>query len=38
MSDHLDVRTKDGEEVDLTAGTVFVIHPGHEGWVLGNEP
>ena len=29
---------EDGTEVDQRAGDVYVIEPGHEGWVVGDEP
>ena len=38
LSGHLRVRTTDGRELDLRPGDVFVIEPGHEGWVVGDEP
>jgi hypothetical protein len=28
----------DGTEGDATAGTAYVIEPGHEAWVVGDEP
>ncbi|MEI6669761.1 MAG: hypothetical protein WCP29_16550 [Acidobacteriota bacterium] len=32
------VRYEDGCTADFTAPSAFVIEPGHEGWVVGNEP
>ncbi len=28
----------DGSVIDLTPGTVFYIPPGHDSWVVGDEP
>ena len=28
----------DGTEADLTAGDAYVIEPGHDAWVVGDEP
>jgi mannose-6-phosphate isomerase-like protein (cupin superfamily) len=28
----------DGSEADLSAGDVYEIQPGHDAWVLGDEP
>ena len=28
----------DGSEGDATAGTAYVIEPGHDAWVVGDEP
>ena len=32
------VRLNDGAEIVLTAGDVFSIPPGHDGWAVGHEP
>ena len=32
------VRMADGTEVELSAGDAFVIPPGHDAWVVGDEP
>lgn len=32
------VRMDDGSEHDIRPGDVFVIPPGHDAWVLGDEP
>jgi quercetin dioxygenase-like cupin family protein len=32
------VRMDDGREVELCAGEVFAIPPGHDSWVVGDEP
>src|SRR3982750_2733077 len=37
-SGHLHVRSDDGTEEDYKAGDVWVIQPGHDAWVVGNEP
>jgi len=34
----LHVRMDNGTEVDLVAGDVATISPGHDGWVVGDEP
>jgi quercetin dioxygenase-like cupin family protein len=38
ISGHLRIRMDDGTEIDLRPGDVAVIAPGHDGWVVGNEP
>jgi ethanolamine utilization protein EutQ (cupin superfamily) len=38
MSGRLHVRLDDGTEVEAGAGDVVVIPPGHDAWVVGNEP
>lgn len=32
------VRMNDGQEVRITAGQAFHLPPGHDAWVVGNEP
>jgi hypothetical protein len=32
------IRFADGTEVETGAGDVFVAPPGHDAWVVGNEP
>jgi hypothetical protein len=32
------VRMADGTEVELGPGAAFVIAPGHDAWVIGNDP
>jgi len=32
------VRMADGSEVELVPGDAFVIGPGHDAWVIGDEP
>jgi quercetin dioxygenase-like cupin family protein len=34
----LRLRTDEGEEFDLSPGDFAVIAPGHDAWVVGNEP
>ena len=34
----LRVRMDDGTEVDCKAGDVSLLPPGHDAWVVGNEP
>jgi len=29
---------RDGREYDLRAGDIFYVAPGHDSWVLGDEP
>ena len=37
-SGQLHVKSNDGSEEDYRAGDVWVIQPGHDAWVVGNEP
>lgn len=32
------IRMNDGTEMEFGPGDVAVIHPGHDGWVVGDEP
>jgi hypothetical protein len=32
------VKHEDGSEGDVSAGHVYRIGPGHDAWVVGNEP
>jgi hypothetical protein len=32
------VRHNDGTEVEITAGMAYVIEPGHDAWVVGDQP
>ena len=32
------VQMRDGSARELTAGTAFYVAPGHDSWVVGNEP
>ena len=38
VSGTMHVRHDDGTEGDATAGTAYVIEPGHDAWVIGDEP
>lgn len=38
VSGRLHVVMENGEELDLQAGDVAFIPPGHDSWVVGNEP
>jgi mannose-6-phosphate isomerase-like protein (cupin superfamily) len=38
ISGRLHIEMNDGEEVDIGPGDVMRIPPGHDGWVVGDEP
>jgi hypothetical protein len=38
LSGTLHVKTDEGEELDISTGDVYEILPGHEAWVVGDEP
>jgi uncharacterized cupin superfamily protein len=38
VSGRLHVESDDGTAIDLAAGDVFDIPPGHDAWVVGDEP
>jgi uncharacterized cupin superfamily protein len=38
VSGHLHVEHKDGSQADAGPGDAYVIEPGHDAWVVGNEP
>jgi mannose-6-phosphate isomerase-like protein (cupin superfamily) len=38
VSGRLHVAHDDGTSLDLAPGDAYVITPGHDAWVLGNEP
>ena len=38
MSGSLHVVHDDGSESDVVPGVAYVIEPGHDAWVVGNEP
>jgi hypothetical protein len=38
ISGHLHVKMDDGVEGDAGPGDAFVISPGHDAWVVGDEP
>jgi hypothetical protein len=37
LSGRLRVRMEDGTEAEVGPGDLFVVPPGHDGWVVGNE-
>jgi hypothetical protein len=37
-SGRLHIRMNDGQELDLNQGDFFVCQPGHDAWVVGDEP
>ena len=38
VSGHAVAAMRDGRIIDLRAGELFYIGPGHDSWVVGNEP
>src|SRR6187455_622754 len=38
VSGAMHIRHNDGTEADITPGMAYVIEPGHDAWVVGNEP
>jgi quercetin dioxygenase-like cupin family protein len=38
LSGHSKGLMRDGREFDLRAGDFFYVAPGHDSWVVGNEP
>ncbi|HKS91525.1 MAG TPA: cupin domain-containing protein [Tepidiformaceae bacterium] len=38
ISGRMGVRMDDGQELELSPGDAVVIPPGHDGWVIGDEP
>jgi mannose-6-phosphate isomerase-like protein (cupin superfamily) len=38
VSGAMHIRHDDGTEAELTPGMAYVIEPGHDAWVVGNEP
>ena len=38
ISGTMHVRHDDGTEADATPGSAYVIEPGHDAWVVGDEP
>jgi quercetin dioxygenase-like cupin family protein len=38
VSGRLGVRMNDGTEMELEPGDAYEIPPGHDGWVIGDEP
>ncbi|MGH2740780.1 MAG: cupin domain-containing protein [Actinomycetota bacterium] len=38
LSGAVHTQHEDGTEADITAGEAYVIEPGHDSWVTGDEP
>jgi hypothetical protein len=38
LSGAMTIRMDDGTEISMSAGDVVVIEPGHDAWVVGDEP
>lgn len=38
VSGHLHVVHTDGTELEVTGGDAYLIEPGHDAWVVGDEP
>ena len=38
LSGHLHIVHTDGTEADARAGDAYVVEPGHDAWVVGDEP
>jgi hypothetical protein len=38
LSGRLHVATEDGGDAEIVAGQTYEIQPGHDGWVVGDEP
>jgi quercetin dioxygenase-like cupin family protein len=38
VSGHMHISHDDGTEVDIAPGDAYQIAPGHEAWVVGDEP
>jgi len=38
LQGRMGIRMEDGSTLEVGAGTVFDIPPGHDGWVIGDEP
>ena len=38
VSGHLHVRMDDGTEAEVGPGEAYVVPPGHDAWVVGDEP
>ena len=38
VSGQLHLKHDDGTELDIEPGHAYVIEPGHDAWVVGNEP
>ncbi|TDE30924.1 cupin domain-containing protein [Actinomadura sp. 6K520] len=38
LEGRLHIRMRDGAESEVDPGDVFVVEPGHDAWVVGDEP
>jgi hypothetical protein len=38
LSGRMGIKHEDGTEIDVVPGDVYRIMPGHDGWVVGDEP
>ena len=38
VSGAMHIEHDDGKKVDIKPGSAYLIAPGHDGWVVGNEP
>jgi hypothetical protein len=38
VSGKIHIAANDGTEADISAGDVYRLEPGHDGWVVGDEP
>ena len=38
VSGRFHIKHNDGSEIDLGPGDAYVCEPGHDGWVVGDEP
>jgi hypothetical protein len=38
ISGQLHIKTNDGEEAEVGPGAAYVVMPGHDAWVVGDEP
>jgi uncharacterized cupin superfamily protein len=38
LSGRMHIRMDDGSETEIGPGDVFVCPPGHDAWIVGNEP
>ena len=38
VSGRMHIRMDDGQEAEFGPGEVFIAPPGHDGWVVGDEP
>ena len=38
LSGQMAIRSSDGKEITVSPGEAFEVGPGHEAWVVGNQP